>query len=202
MDKFVSGLNKIMGDPSVIGASSWLQAMSWAGAGIIALIALLALGHRVSQARATFLLQLDDRWEMYKEARKEMYDLYEPRKMEVLQKHVKLEDKHRMKELRAACKDLVVDVRKTAPPTYDRFLEYLSFFETVGLVVRNGYVPLRDILQLYKGPILDIDIMFRLYIEEWQKDIDNPPGLYENVLYLTRKTRRREAIRKVIFFWR
>ena len=96
--------------------------------------------HRVSQARATFLLQLDDRWEMHREARKEMYGLYEPKKMEVFQKHVKLEDKHRMEKLRAACKELVVEVHKTAPPTYDRFLEYLSFFETVGLVVRNGYV--------------------------------------------------------------
>ncbi len=59
---------------------------------------------------------------------------------------------------------------------------------------------LRDIIGLYKGPILDMDIVFRLFIEEWQKHTHVPFGLFADLMYLMKRTRRRERQQRILRF--
>jgi hypothetical protein len=66
------------------------------------------------------------------------------------------------------------------------------FFEIIGAYVKNGYVPMRDVRQLYKGPVLDCDMVFRGFIGDWQQEAHMAPGLLENALYLMDRMRKQE----------
>lgn len=200
-NSIINWLNQTIGPPSKFGASSWFEAAYWIGGALAVIIAVIAIEQRTLQARATFLLHLYERWEGLEDQRKQVYETYRPMRNEVLRDHSDLEDKHRIAKLRSTCKNCVDEIKKDDEDKYHAFVAYLSFFETIGLFVRNGYVPLKDMLQLYKGPILEIDIMFRDHIEEWQKHANTPDGLFGNVLYLIKKTQRRERIREALFFW-
>lgn len=194
--------SQFLGPPQILGANSWFEVAYWFGGALIAVIAVAALRQRTRQARATFLLHLYERWEALEDPRRQTYVIYKTLRDEVLRDHSDLEDKHRIEKLRSTCKDRVQEIERSDQETYHAFVAYLIFFETIGLFVRNDYVPLRDMLELYKGPILEIDIMFCDHINEWQKRANTPDGLLRNVLYLIRRTRRRERIREILLFWK
>ena len=115
-----------------------------------------------------------------------------------------VKDAAREVKLRAACKEKIDALRADDKEVdlYEQFFTYLAFFETVGLMVRKRYVPLQDVVLLYKGPIFDIDIVFRHHLEEWQQHGNIPKGLLENVLFLIKWTRRYDWIERNIMRWR
>lgn len=202
MEELPNFLNEMLGSPRVFGADSWIEIFSWAGGALIAIIALIALHQRVSQARATFLLQLYERWESLSVPRKKLKTMYEAIKKEVLTEHADFKDDRRLKELRNECKCRVDQMAKEERDLYDELIQYIGFFEAVGVMVRNRFIPLRVITQLYKGPIFDVDVMFQLHIEEWQNRAGVPPGLFRYLFYLIKRTRRRDRIISAILFWK
>ena len=98
--------------------------------------------------------------------RNKIYWLREEISKEVLRDHSDYEDDHRMEQLRTRWKLHIDAIKKDDKDQYIQFLSYLCFFENLGLMVRRSYVPLRDIIQMYKGPILDVGIMFTLHIKD------------------------------------
>ncbi len=103
-------------------------------------------------------------------------------------------DADRLKALREEYKKQVEVLEKSADgdKKLHTFYTYLTFFELLGLMVRNRYVRLRDIYLLYKGPIIEVDHAFRLVIPQWQQRFDVPEGLYENLLYLVERVTKYE----------
>ena len=195
-------LNETLGDPTVVGAGSWFEVVSWVAGAVIVLIALAALRHRVFQARATFILHLMDQWRELYDARKETVSVLKELTTEVFGNDYRWKDQIRMEKLRTTCEKSVAEIEDKNPKLFAAFIQYLTFFETVGVLVRNRYVPLRDILRLFEGPIDDIDVMFRLHIEQMQRRAEVTPGLFENLLSLIRRTRRRQRWRQRLYFWR
>ena len=202
MEEIANFLNEILGSPRVFGADSWLEVFYWGTGALLAVMALIAFRQRVSQARATFLLQLFERWESLSEPRKKMHAKYEAIKKDFFKEQAEFQDQQVLENLRVECKIHVDRMRTKNKPLYDQLIQSLGFFEVAGVMVRNHYIPLRIIIQLYKGPIYAVDVMFRLHIEEWQNRKGVPPGLFENLLYLIKRTRRRDRIKSAILFWK
>ena len=187
MDNPTDWLTAILGNPGIVGAKSWMQAFYWSGGALLAFFAWRALKQRVYQARASFLLQLYEEWCKMEIIRFKIYRLREEISKEVLRDTSDYEDEHRMEQLRTRWKIHIDAVKKDDKDQYTQFLTYLCFFENVGLMVRRGYVPLSDIVQMYKGPILDVGNMFTLHIQDWQKRADVPDGLFENLTIFGQK---------------
>jgi hypothetical protein len=164
----------------------------------------MALRQRAKQARATFLLSLDERWAELKEQRHQMFNFRRNMGDDVDRANPGVKDAAREMKLRTACKEKIEELRDDPDEIhlYQQFFNYLAFFETVGLMVRKRYVPLRDVVMLYKGPIFDIDIVFREHLEEWQQHGNVPKGLLENVLFLIKWTRRYDWLERNIMRWR
>lgn len=202
MDNPSDWLTTLLGNPGIVGAKSWMQAFYWSAGALLAVFAWMALKQRVYQARASFLLQLYGDWCRLEKIRDHMYRLREEISKEVFRDHSDYEDKHRMEQLRSRWKDHIDAVKKDDQEQYIQFLAYLCFFENVGLMVRRRYVPLKDILHMYKGPILDVGDMFTLHIHDWQKRANVPDGLFENTLYLVKRTQRRNRMRSRLMFWK
>jgi len=110
----------------------------------------------------------------------------------VMSDHSDLSDCHRIKKLRDKYKEAIKDKADNDSETFRKFIIYLGFFETVGLMVQKNNMPFSEVLRLYKGPILDIDMMFIDYIKDWQMQANVPEGLFENIIYLVNKVRRQE----------
>ena len=142
------------------------------------------------QGRATLLLRLEEDWRKHRETREKIHSIRGELLAKVNEDFAGLKDAHRLEEFRKDCHERINQMRTQQVPLYNDFVEYVGFFETVGLMVRNKYLPLEDVVKLYKGPILATDDMARLHIETWQRLAHMPPGLLENFLFLADETRR------------
>jgi hypothetical protein len=92
--------------------------------------------------------------------------------------------------------DKLREMRQAGTPEYSGVLRYCSFFEAAGLMVRHGYVPIKDIAALFSGAILFMEECFAQHIHERQREPGVPPGLYENALDLIRRIRELDAQRQ------
>lgn len=90
-------------------------------------------------------------------------------------------------------------LRDGKDPRFSQFTSYLSFFEILGMYVKNGYVPLRDVMQVYKGPIIAIDIAWRDFIKAWETEAHIPSGLLEHAVLLMKMTHVRSE--HPILYW-
>lgn len=178
-----------------LNGASLLQYFAWIGTAIGALIAGMSLRRSAKQARANFLLALNPLWKDLEEAQHQIASL----RNEVIKKvgASSSKDAQRLQELcevyRTSIDDIGKKAAKTDPDALKKlysFHAYLSFFEMVGLMVRNRYVEIRDVYLLYRGPIIQIDYAFRFTIPQWQQHFDLPEGLYENLLYLIKRVHR------------
>jgi len=170
-----------------ISLGTWLKYLYWAGGLIIVWLAYLTLKARTSQARASFLLQLDIRWANLMEVRVKVRTLKEGVTKQVLSAGHRLDDDARDALLRKAFTQELNSMQKTSRYDYEMYIPLWGFFEIVGLMVDRGYVPLKDVKGLLKGPIEDFDRMFSGHIAERQKEFGMPPGLLEHALSLTKK---------------
>jgi hypothetical protein len=67
---------------------------------------------------------------------------------------------------------------------YFRLCKISGFFETVGYVVRAGYIPLDDVINLLGGSILEAGRVFRPHIQATKSQPGGDPRMYEHFLWL------------------
>lgn len=138
------------------------------------------------QSRAQFLLELDRRFEdaEMRECRAEIEKLNREMNDEINGAHANLTDTAKIEKIRALSAAKIREFRDQDRDRYSKLMRLANFFETVGLTVKQNYVSSDDIDLLFRGPILDVDKFLRGFINEWQKEMGMPTGLYEHALYL------------------
>jgi len=193
-------LTRWLGNASAFGAASWLQAFTWVATLLAAFIAGVALRRNSLQSRATLLLTIYKTWEEFAPQRSEFLAFFAATRQEILQRHSDLQEKYQIEYMRAEFQKKLAALRdQTDNKTFLQFTAYVGFFEILGMYVKNGYIPLRDVLQIYKGPILTIDIVWRDFIKTWEKQAQVPSGLLEHAIFLMDATRTKSD--HPIFYW-
>ena len=178
-----------LNDPSCENIN-WIQALAGIGVVFAAIVGLIALWQKTNQARASFMLQLDDHWEEIRESRT-LLDTELNKVKKSLPKDVNdLEDKFRILEIKKRCLKHIKKLRKDRYDDFRVMLQYLDFFESMGLMVRRGYIPISDMISLLRGSLDQVDLMFGGFIPEWQKEMGLKDGLYEHAWFLIRWSQR------------
>jgi hypothetical protein len=73
---------------------------------------------------------------------------------------------------------------------YHNLLVLPGLLETIGVMVKQNYVNLEDIADLFEWSITDFDIFFRDHIRERQKEPGVPSRYLQNALTLADQVRR------------
>jgi hypothetical protein len=182
-------------------APSWLQALAWLAALFAAVIAGISLRRQSFQSRAKLLLDIHGRWENLETQRHVFSNLYRQTRNHGLKKYVKHRPEDRLQLVRNDLKNQFIALREKADKDkqFLEIMEFMSFFELLGTYVRNGYLPLRDAAQVYKGPILDVEIALNDFILAWQREADMHSGLFENALYLMKRMKLYEYHK--VYYW-
>jgi hypothetical protein len=171
--------------------------LTWIATLAIALFAAVSLRRQSLDGRAAFLLTLYERWNDLDDSRKEFAALTKEVRDEVRTNHGGLQEKHQIQHLRSTALRKLSEIQQdTNPAQQVRFrylMSLLSFLEMLGTYAKNRYLPIRDIVQLYKGPILQAEVMFSDFIAQWQQDAHMPPGLFRYALYVMRRVKQREV---------
>lgn len=188
-----------LGDVKALGATSWLQAFTWLATLIAAFIAGLALRRNSLQNRATLLLNMHKFWEDSADKRKSFSEFFQTIRGDTLTKCAHLRERQQTQEMRKTFMAELAVLRDGKDPRFSQFTSYLSFFEILGMYVKNGYVPLRDVMQVYKGPIIAIDIAWRDFIKAWETEAHIPSGLLEHAVLLMKMTHVRSE--HPILYW-
>lgn len=178
----------------------WLEVCYWLSQMALPFIAALGVWLAVyqlraikKQAKATFLLELDRRFEddQMSEARQLLHDNLTQIKARVGERHNIANDKERMGRVRLEFAELLKTWQKAEYERYSKIMRFVSFFETVGVMVEQKYVDMDAIDGLLRGPIAHVDLCFRLHIQERQNETGMPDGLYKHALGLADKICRR-----------
>ena len=173
-----------LGNASAIGALSWLHAFTWIAALIAVVFAGVSLRRQSLQSRATLLLNLYKSWDDLSDKRRAFADFFYKTRHEAMAKHSGLQNKHQIVHIKRAFDETLTKMRNDKDPKFSDYVEFLAFFEVLGMYVRNGYVPVRDVAQLFEGPIINLDTVWRDHIVAWQQEAHMAPGLFENALML------------------
>jgi hypothetical protein len=188
-------LTQLFGDANAFGAHSWLELLTWPATLAIAFFAAWSLRRDSLQGRAAFLLSLYERWNELDKSREAFATLSREIRDAVRAAHGELRDEHQLVHLRTTALERLATIRRTEPDRFRLLISLLSFFEMLGAYAKNRYIPIRDVIQLYKGPILESEIIYSDFIAQWQQDAHMPPGLLTHALYLMKRTKRREEHR-------
>jgi hypothetical protein len=178
---------------------AWLQVLAWGGTLVAAIIAGIALRQNALQGRARLLMDVYKIWEGSAETRHNMFVL-----MGTVQKQMQDQSDAKLPaqgiELqRRLYHDELFRLRATDASKWSEYVNYVAFFEILGVYVRNGYLPLRDVMQVFKGPILLVDVAWRDVIQSWQREPGLAPGLLEHALFLMEITRQRHE--HPLYYW-
>ncbi|PZR92475.1 MAG: hypothetical protein DLM68_02120 [Hyphomicrobiales bacterium] len=146
----------------------------WAGVAlaILTVVALIFAGVQAKiiakQAKATLLLDLVDKFnskEMF-EAKKLFVDTTSKERKGIFSQYSNLPDKEVLTKLKEHLKVVMDGIHNTEDRTnYSTLMRILSFFELVGLLVRRRYISLKDIDELFRGPILEAGTAFARHIK-------------------------------------
>jgi len=140
----------------------------------------------VRLANATFLLELDRRWDSPEmgQTRDLLLKLRDDISKLVSSKFPLASDAERSERIRDEFAVILRQMREQDRVQYLVLLRICGFFETAGLMVKKGFISEDVILSLFKGPVLSIDTCFRAHIEERQKEMGVPKGFFEHALDL------------------
>lgn len=143
--------------------------------------------HTLEQARATFLFELDSRWDsqMMIEARKEFGDLYRSVSKSVADAHPHLDEQKRKEKATEEYSRILFDALRNDIDKYLIYMRMCSFFETAGMMVKKGYIAQDSIIGLFYGPLVHLDHVFRVHINQRSNEQGTPTGLYEHALYIS-----------------
>lgn len=138
------------------------------------------------QARATFLLDLIDKWNSadMQKAKAVFQKIDTESKAQVFPACANDNERAALEKLELHFKGALSQLAKDNPADYHVLSRLMNFFELVGMLVKRGYVSKNDVDGLFRGPILQTGAMFKLHIAEKQNEKDVAPGLYENALFL------------------
>ena len=108
-----------------------------------------------TQAYAAVLLELDRRFESpdMVETRKAFVELWENTERDIAADHPRLDDAARRKKIQLQCAEVLKTIREKDLDRYLVLLRFVGFFETVGVMIKHGFVPVKIIADLYSGPI-------------------------------------------------
>lgn len=169
----------------------WLQIISWI-AQILVLAALAyaayAAHKQIEQntkiAHAGLMLDLDKRWdsaEMQETRRLFTATSSDISKM-VAEEIPRANDAGREARTREKWAEYLKHYRDHDVETYSKLMAMCGFFETVGVMVKKGYISERDMLDLFEGPIVAIGRCYKEHINERTQETGVPDGLYEHAL--------------------
>ncbi len=147
--------------------------------------------HGLLQSKANFLLEIDRRWESHEmiECRKEFRKLYSEVKQHVDTANKSLDARTKKSKLMEAFSEKLYEKEKNDLDSYRLCIGLISFYETLGLMVKRGYADWQDIQDLFLGAIHQIDEVYSVHLKLKAEEPGAAPGLYENTLYLIRKAR-------------
>lgn len=160
--------------------------------------ALEANQQSVRLAKAAFLFELDRMYESteFANARAEFFHLHEKIKEQIKSSHQHQTEEAKDNALREEISRRLYVMRSDDKEPYLKFLKLCGFFETVGLLERQGYVSLNDIVGLYGGSIDRLERALRAHIKNRAEEPDMPEGYMEHFLSLAQKTREKMAQRQ------
>lgn len=144
--------------------------------------------------RASVLLTLDERYssETVQKARKEMRELSERVNEQTKQQWKALPPSGRAAKSAELYAQLIDEMRLKDRDRYLCLLDACGFFETVGYVVRQGYIPLEDVYRLFSVSITLGGAIFEGHITALQDEYkDNT--VFENFLWLAEQSRKKLA---------
>lgn len=171
----------------------WLEAASWAGQLVLVVVAsfsfvaaAMALVEAARSRRGTLLLELDSRWdsEDMKTSRKLLGSLGTQIAKLVSDANPTITDNAKHCLLVAEWAKQMKLLRAENDDAYLKLMGMLGFYETLGLMVRRKYIGKEDAIELFKGPILRLDMWFGQHMREREKEIGVPKGLFEHAFYL------------------
>lgn len=137
-------------------------------------------------ARATFLLELDRRWDSERliKARLLLTQMRERASKEVATEYPTQNDGIRAAQISKKMSDHLTKLHTEGSEDYQTIMSICGFFETAGLMVKNNHITKVEIDALFRGPIEAVNLCFRPHIVHRQNEIGVPGGLYEHALYL------------------
>jgi hypothetical protein len=135
--------------------------------------------------RATFLLELDKRWESadMQEARDLFVTISGAISKDVEARNPGIAPETKQDLIAEQWKRTLADLLKTDTKKYMKLFYICGLFETIGKLVKNKYLSLEDISDLFSGPIEQIGRRFGPHISDREKE-GMRKGLYEHALYL------------------
>jgi hypothetical protein len=177
-----------------------LEIAFWISQSLVPVVALFAMAYAamqidestkmrsaaILQARANFLLQLDERWDSpeISESFIKFYEMRSTAIAEVEKLGLNLSDVAKVQRAADSFPDRLTELRSNKPEEYKRLTLLLGFFETMGVMVKKGYVSDEDMYDLFSGPILEVGKFFRAHIKERNEEMGVLKGLYEHALFL------------------
>jgi hypothetical protein len=178
----------------------WLEMVSWGSQIVLVIVAIATLIYGAAQLReaaasrsqslkisqATLLLEMDTRWdsEDIKDARALIVAYNEDIGTLVSQNAPLANDAARQALVQQEWSKVLSQLRSSKDHNYGKLIGYCGFFETVGMMVRKGYMSADDVMNLFRGPLLHLDHAFRLHIAEREQETGVPKGLFEHALNL------------------
>jgi hypothetical protein len=174
---------KIDGDPN----KERLQTAAWGAALIAAFVAALSFRKSVYQSRATTLLAIQKQSDELGDSARAVATLRNEMILFQLEKQQSgMSAEEALQAMRAECNTRLkgIQIDSNQLDLYRHYMRYIGFFEKAGLMVRYRYIPLRDLVALYKGPILEVQNLFGDHIQDLQKDQPQSTGIFENALWL------------------
>ncbi len=173
-----------------------------------AAVAIIQLRKSVKQSRATFLLELETKWDRIEEGRKEFRKMRDVVHVQVIGNHADKKNVEQEKELRGSYASYLTELQDKEPALFALITEYWGFYEMLGLMIRKQYIPFDDAYLLYKGPLIDVDQACSQFIRDWEMKAHVHSGLYENMLRISKRATARyhretgyESLKRFVRFW-
>lgn len=178
---------------SIGGEPSFWETAAWIAQVVIALTAVigaifagrqLRAVRRVSQAN--LLLELDSRFDSaeMRSARELFSKMTDDIQTIVSGQNPQMNDAAKLSLCAEEWRDTLASLRTSDEGAYIQLIGFLGFFETMGMMVHKQYISEEDVFDLFKGPIVDTHQCFRLHIEQRQKEMGVPNGMFEHALRL------------------
>ena len=77
---------------------------------------------------------------------------------------------------------------------YVALMRISGFWETMGYLVKNGYITIDAITNLFGGAVVEFDDAFRVHLKRRGDEEGVPEGFYEHALYLADEVRRKMGL--------
>jgi len=187
---------------------SFLESVAYAATIVMALIAGYALYFARAQilaarsgTKATFLVDLDGRWEgtEMKEARARWREMRDAVTQHIEQTYPEASRNEKRAKRGEHCSKVLHTMVHKEPEKHITIMSIFGFFETTGYIVDNGFISAEEIVDLYGESILELDQFCWSYIEKRREEATNDTGvptkLWEHARNLMLATRQAYRLR-------